>query len=222
MQHGHHNPPLAAPLSQKIQNIRLRRRIHRGERLIEQDHAGILQNQPGKQHPLKLTGGECRDHAITEPRHPHPRHRRIHQRCVRRTQSPKRPNPAPRPEDHQFPCRDRKMSVKSARLRQQRNIPRRRQPLNPPGGQRMQPRHRAQQRGFARPVRPSHRRKPRTEHGSDPLHRQPAALHQAHRVQPDHAAHHTPSQIAHTKAAASASRDANPALTERGFVIVTV
>ena len=55
MQYGDDSSSLALPASQELQEVLGRFLIQRGERLVEQDDVGVLQEQPREQSPLELT-----------------------------------------------------------------------------------------------------------------------------------------------------------------------
>ena len=83
--------------------------------------------------------------------------------------------------------------------------------LNVTGGQRMQPGDGAQEGGFARPIGARNRRQAWAERGRNILEHQFMAMPTGDFVQNEaHSAHHTPSQIATTASALTASRTPTP------------
>ena len=64
VQHGDDGAPLAAPLRDQRQQIVGRRLVDGAERLVEQDDALVLHDQPREQHALHLPAGQRLDRAV--------------------------------------------------------------------------------------------------------------------------------------------------------------
>ena len=61
MQHGDHRAAFLVPSHDLIEQHRSRLRIDRGERLVEQNDRGVLQDQPREQRPLQFADRQLAD-----------------------------------------------------------------------------------------------------------------------------------------------------------------
>ena len=93
-------------------------RVDRGERLVEQDQARVLQQQPREQDALQLAARQRADHAPLEPGQPDRRQRLLDPRPLGAADAPKRPQPAPQAHRHEVADGDRERAVDLGQLRQ--------------------------------------------------------------------------------------------------------
>ena len=72
VQHGQHGPALAVPAPDQVEQIARGPGVDRGERLVEQDQARILQQQPREQDALQLAARQRADRPRAERRRARP------------------------------------------------------------------------------------------------------------------------------------------------------
>jgi hypothetical protein len=115
---GQHRAPLAVPALHQIEQVGRGLGVDRVERLVEHDHAGILQQQPREQHALHLPAGERRDRAILEAGEPDGGDRLLDPVPRRAIEAAEQPGPPPQPHRHHVVDIDREGAVDLGGLRQ--------------------------------------------------------------------------------------------------------
>src|SRR5437763_7830397 len=78
VQGGEHSASLAMPMLHQREEVSRGLCVDRVERLIQHNHASILQQEPCKQHALHLPPRERRDGAVLEPGEAHASNRALH------------------------------------------------------------------------------------------------------------------------------------------------
>ena len=150
MQHGDHGATFLVPSGDLIEQHRRGLRIDRGERFVEQDHAGVLQDQPCEQRPLQLADRQLANPPRQPSRQPDRPRRRLGTRPQRCRRRPECAEFAPAAERDQLRHGQRVVAIDRRKLRQIRQSPRcARRTIDGPGGQSHGARDRCQQRALA-------------------------------------------------------------------------
>ena len=118
VQRREHGALLAMPALHQVEQIGGGLGVDRVERLVEHDHAGILQQQPCEQHALHLPAGERRDRAILEAGESDRGDRLLDPVPRRAIEAAEQPGPPPQPHGHHVVDIDREGAVDLGRLRQ--------------------------------------------------------------------------------------------------------
>ena len=129
MQHHDHGPPLARPVIDQRQQIRLGRLVNGGEGLIQQDHRRILDNGAGEQGALQLSCGQGMQRHISQYGRSCPLHRRIDGRPAFRVDASGKAKAGPGAhldniaKTHRHPCVKLGTLTKKGNLRRSAAVP---------------------------------------------------------------------------------------------------
>ena len=128
--------PLSPPALQELQQILGGALIQRGERLIQQNCVGVLQQQPREQSPLELTDGKFGDGPIDDGQQTDRRNCLVDTRGKPGRNLPDRTELSPIAKCDEFGDRNRKVAIKFVLLRQIRQSMTRKSGANDLAGRR--------------------------------------------------------------------------------------
>jgi hypothetical protein len=115
---GEHGAALAVPAPHQVEQVGRGLGVHRVERLVEHDHAGVLQQQAREQHALHLAARERRNPAILEAGEADGGDRLLDRGARGAVDTAEGTGAPPQPHRHHVVDVDRKGAVDLGRLRQ--------------------------------------------------------------------------------------------------------
>ncbi len=158
VQRRQHGALLAVPAPHQIQQIGGGLGVDRVERLVEHDHARVLQQQAREQHALHLAARQRADRPLLEAGEADRRERLLDRVAHLAADAAEQAGAAPQPHRHHVVDVDRKAAVDLGDLRQIGDVLRLQPPRVDRAGERLEhPDHALEQRRLAGAVRPDHR-----------------------------------------------------------------
>ena len=109
--------PSLAQFAQQVDDRRLRRHIHAGERLVEQDHAPALRERAREKHALLLPAGQLADLPVAEIHHADALETFLRDPSILRARDPQEIHVAVAAHHHHVPHADRETPVDLLALR---------------------------------------------------------------------------------------------------------